>query len=79
MLPSLLIQDFARNKLPVTWCPSALGLYTFRQHDEKEQGVENPDQTTLPAQEPVSRKEGMGAMEESIRRVELRAQVVMGK
>lgn len=51
----------------------------FREHDEEEQGVEDPGKTALPAQEPVSRKEGVGAMEESIRRVELRAQVVMGK
>lgn len=79
MLPSLLIQDSAGNKLPVTWCPSALGLYAFREHDEEGQGVEDPGKTALPAQEPVSRKEGVGAMEESNRRVELRAQVVMGK
>lgn len=49
------------------------------QHDEEERGVENPDKTTLPAREPVSRKERLGAMEESILRVELWAQVVMGK
>lgn len=61
------------------WCPSALWLYTFMQHDEEERGVENPDKTTLPAWEPVSRKEGLRAMEESILRVELWAQVVMGK